>query len=56
VFLRAGAHAWTFGHKDDDATRERMRQGWFHTGDLGCMDADGFIGARHAVPLPSEAS
>jgi fatty-acyl-CoA synthase len=30
-------------YKDPDSTRERTRNGWFYTGDLGYRDAAGFI-------------
>jgi len=30
-------------YKDPDSTRERTRNGWFYTGDLGYRDAQGFI-------------
>lgn len=41
--LARGANVMLGYYKNEEATRETLRDGWYHTGDLGVMDARGNI-------------
>jgi long-chain acyl-CoA synthetase len=41
--LVKGPNVFQGYYKNDEATRETIVDGWLHTGDLGAIDADGFI-------------
>jgi long-chain acyl-CoA synthetase len=41
--LMRGPHVFGGYHRDDDATQETLDDGWLRTGDLGEIDADGFV-------------
>ncbi len=40
---RRGAKAFEGYYKNDEADAERLRHGWYWTGDLGYIDTDGFM-------------
>ncbi|WP_377642072.1 AMP-dependent synthetase/ligase [Oryzobacter terrae] len=41
--LIQGVNVFRGYHGNDAATAEAIRDGWFHTGDIGDVDADGFL-------------
>ncbi len=41
--LVKGPNVFQGYHKNEEATRETIVDGWLHTGDLGAIDAEGFI-------------
>jgi long-chain acyl-CoA synthetase len=41
--LVKGVGVFTAYHQNDHATSEAIRDGWFHTGDIGDLDEDGYL-------------
>jgi long-chain acyl-CoA synthetase len=41
--LMRGPHVFAGYHRDDEATRDTFDDGWLRSGDLGAVDADGYL-------------